>query len=228
MNKVSLITTSRGLPLELAKAVLEVQSFTQKLPVPWELVIILDPPFSAPLPPIASTDRFEVRLLKNDKKLGRSKSLLRGLQAATGDVIITFSLDMTIPLAEIFQFLQELTVDPELDLIIGNRYTSRKKMTSLRSSWHQTLEKILLEKYHRKEPRAFTDPLCAYFGLRKESFAKVSQNLNFNSWYFMPELLIEARKQKWKILEAPILSRDEKPSAIPLFKEYSKAALRAY
>lgn len=224
MKKVSLIATSRGIPDDLPRSVSEVASFTQKFPVAWEIIVVADPPFPKEVPVFQNQENFHVKILQNDKHLGRGRSLLRAMRESTGDVIITFSLDSTIPLAEIFQFLQELTVDPKLDLIIGNRYTSRKKMLSLRSPWHQTLEKIVKEKWEQKGPLTLSDPLTAYFGIRQSAFAPIRDQIQFSSWYYMPELLRWASKQKWKIHEAPILSKDQKPSQIPLVKEFFRAA----
>lgn len=227
MNKVSLIATSQGVPSDLARTLTEVQSFTQKFPVQWEILIVLDPPLKNDLPTLPASnaeERVQIRVLQNNKHLGRAQSLQKALLEATGEVIITFSLEMTIPLAEIFQFLQELTVDPKLDLVVGNRFTSRKKMTSQKSSWQQTLEKIIKEKWDAKGPLSLTDPLCAYFGVRKSSLDAIRDRIQLKSWYFMPEILRWAHRQNWKIHEVPILSQDQKPSQIPLKKEFFRAA----
>lgn len=204
----------------MSRGLTELESFLQKFPLQWEIILVVDPSSDATLKKAQAlkSEKIETRVLENPKHWGRGPSVLRGLQAAEGDCAIVFPLDFTIPLAEIFQFLQEMIHDPQMDLIVGNRNSSRKKREAPRKShWHWTLENILSEKL-RSVP--VQDPICPYLAIRKSALMRILPNLKLKSWYYTPEILIQAHQAHLKIGEVPVLSRDPKPSRIPLLREF--------
>ncbi len=213
MRKVSLVCALKNREMDLERALQDIVSFTKKFPLLWQLVLVVDPSDDATLQKAQNffSDGFEITIKESPRQLGRSRSILKGLRAATGDYIVLFSIDFTVPLAEVFNFLQELISDPTVDLVLGNRMTSRKKWESEKSSWHRTLEKIISEKAQAQK-LGVQDPLCAYWGIRKTALQQVLPNLSFRSWYFTPELLLRCRQQQLKVLEIPINSKDRRPS----------------
>lgn len=168
------------------------------------------------------SEKIKIEIVENARPLGRGRSVLSGLQKATGDFVLVFPLDFTVPLAELFQFLQEVVLNPEIDLAIGNRNTSRKKWEApLRSTWHWTLEKIIIEKLRLQQIDA-QDPLCPYLIFQKKALDRILPELKLKSWYYTPEILRKAKALDFRIVEVPILSKDPRPSRIPLFKEYMR------
>lgn len=144
---------------------------------------------------------------------------------AQGDSVMIFPLDFTIPLADLFNFLQELILHPEVDLVVGDRNTSRKKREApRRSSWHWTLENIILEKL-RPAHFPVQDPLCPYLIFRRKALDQILPELELKSWFYTPEILRLAQKKNLRLAEIPILSRDSRPSQIPLWREYLRHLL---
>lgn len=220
MKKVSLITPLHNEASLLERGLIELESFIQKFPLEWELVLVVDPSADQTLVKAKSLQsaKIKVQVIDNAKHLGRGPSVLKGLQAASGDYVMVFPLDFTIPLADLFQFLQEVIVNPQIDLAVGNRNTSRKKREAPKKShWHWTLENILNEKL---KAVPFQDPICPYLVIQKKSLEKILPNLKLKSWYYTPEILIKANEANLKITEVPVLSRDNKVSRIPLVREY--------
>lgn len=219
MKKISLVCAIKNREADLQRGLKDLMGFTQKLPLQWQLIFVIDPSQDDTLKNAQAfaAKGFEVIVISPPRRLGRSRSMLEGLRTATGDYIVTFPIDFTVPLAEMFNFLQELVTKPAVDLVLGNRMTSKKKWQSLKTSWHWTLERIILEK---NSHLAVQDPLCAYWAIQKIALQRLLPDLRFRSWYFTLDLLRCARRYNLNILEIPILSNDKRPSAIPLFKEY--------
>lgn len=224
MKKVSFVAPLRNESTLLARGLKELESFIRKYPLQWELVLVLDPSSDSTLERAKElkSEKIKIEIIENARPLGRGRSVLSGLQKATGDFVLVFPLDFTVPLAELFQFLQEVVLNPEIDLAIGNRNTSRKKWEApLRSTWHWTLEKIIIEKLRLQQIDA-QDPLCPYLIFQKKTLDRILPELKLKSWYYTPEILRKAKALDFRIVEVPILSKDPRPSRIPLFKEYMR------
>jgi glycosyltransferase involved in cell wall biosynthesis len=222
MKKVSLITPLRNEDKLLQRGLQDLESFIRKFPLDWELLLVIDPSQDQTLSLANSlrSEKIQIQVLENSRRRGRGRSVLRGLEKATGDYVMVFPLDFTIPLADLISLLQELISDPSLDLVIGNRHTSRKKREApFRTSWHWTLEKIIGEKL-KSAAGSFQDSLCPYWGIQKKALERVLPNLKFKAWYYTPELLKAASALQFKIQEVAILSRDPRTSQIPILKEY--------
>jgi len=206
----------------------DLEFFLRKFPLQMELLLVMDPSQDATEEEILKyqkhlqeieNSQLTIQLLKNKRNFGRSLSVAEGLRQAMGDVILVGSLGWSVPLAEVFQALQEILLTPNLDLVIGNRHTSRKKRTAQRSSWYWTLEGLINEKLaHEKLPTQ--DPLTPFLGFRKSARDQLITDLHLNGWFYTPDILRTARKRGLTSKEIPILSQDQDPSKIPLFKEY--------
>jgi glycosyltransferase involved in cell wall biosynthesis len=226
MKKISLVSPLKNEARLLDRGLKELEAFIQRFPLKWEIVLAIDPSQDETLAKAQAlkSEKIEIQILQMPSAKGRGPSLKQALQAATGDYVMIFPLDFTIPLADLFNFLQELVLNPEVDLVIGNRNTSRKKHEApARTTWHWTLEKIISEKLSANPSSAqwkFQDPLCPYLIFQKASLQKLLPQLKMKSWYYTPEVLKAATAMNFKIVEAPILSRDSRPSQIPLLKEY--------
>ena len=214
-KKVSLISPILNESALLPDALSNLESFVQKIPLRWQWVLA-NSGKDAGLADLKS-EKIEIQILNLPAKTNRAQSLQAALKDCDGDYIAIMPVDFTIPLAELFSFLQELVTADDVDIAIGNRYTAKKVMQSQRSSWHHTLEKIINEK-HRHLPQ--TDVLCGYMIFRRSALDKLLPELNLNSWYYSVDILKLAHAKNLKVIQVPVLSRDKRPSKIPLFREY--------
>ncbi len=198
MDKISFITITNNQPP--ASLQNEISAFMTKFPIPWEIVN------------------------SNQPNLTRAENLWLALQQAQGEYMVVIPADLSTPLADIWALLRDLAINPNIELILGNRLTDKKKYLHRKSSWHSTLENIILEKFKKDSTIAtkISDPLTPYWALRKSSFQKIlkSQNKPVLGWYYTPQLLKLAEENKISIAELPIQSQKKTGSSIPLFKEY--------
>jgi hypothetical protein len=211
IDKITLVTPIKGNHFDLSRHLEDFNSFVKKFPLSWELIWVCHNAQGLSIP---SPANIELKFIENKK--GRGPAVKHGLAQATGDIVCVFPMDWTVPLAEMFQFIQELVLHPEFDMVLGNRKTSKKKQISKKNNWHQTLENILLEKWGSGK----SDPLCPYWAIRQEKLKMILPKMKMTSWYYTPEVLQAAELEQFKIVEVPILSQDQKESQIPIWREF--------
>lgn len=222
--KISFVVPLKNEGPVLARGLNELESFLRKWGIPFELILILDPSSDNSQQEFEKLNSsfLEIKKIMNPKHLGRAKSLQQGLDLATGDWLLPLSLDFTVPLGELFTFLQEIHVADSADLVIGNRSTAKKKREApLNSNWFWTLEKIILEKW-RLYDQSIVDPLCGYWALKRTTYLELSDKIRLRRWHYSIDLIKILLSEKKSIAQIPILSKDSRKSRIPLFGEYVK------
>lgn len=197
--KVSLILPVFRESHRLAAGLRDLQSFFARLPLEVEVVIVCEPgekqhvdaAFLALEP---TTKALQTVILENPRFLGRGPSLQRGLDQATGDVLVPITADLSIPLAEVFAALQEFLRDPEgTEFVIGNR----RSLKRLRHGQRTRLKKFFDDVEHDKaKSLQVPDPTCPFWMIKKELWTSVSPRLRLSKWYSTPGLLRELRNQK--------------------------------
>lgn len=223
---ISLIAPLKDISSQTLAALREMESFLMKWPLEFELILIFEPSQNSSenrdnLKKFVS-QKVHLKLIENTQVLGRGYSLEKGLRQAAGDWMMPFDLNFSVPLGELFAFIQEMQSPEPPDFIIGNRKTAKKKQERAPiSPWHLTLENILLEKW-RKKDQSIVDPLCAYWALRRPAFEKIKPALKLHRWHYSLDILPHLLDEKMTIRQIPLLVRDRLPSQIPLFREYLK------
>lgn len=211
---------------QLQKTAKEIQQFFQKFPIDVEYVFVVDEfPKNKTLEEIKNEFPFFAstycQLILNPSKIGRALSIQKGLDNAKGDFLLTASIDLNIPLAEYFSFIQQIISQSEIDLLIGNRNNNKRPRLGHKKKWHKVLEDILQEKYG---PRyGIQDPSCHFLAIKISAWKKMRTSLNLKSWYYSLDILKWNQKNpefKINIQESPIQSRDSEKSNIPLLIEY--------
>lgn len=221
--KVSLVCPLRNEAQRIDSLMSDVESFFKKFPLKIEMIFVLDPSTdrteSKLLPYLARLNpQLTLRLIKNERRLGRGPSLLKGLQAADGEVLFPIAADLNIPLSEIFGALQELLIAPNTELLLGDaRSTKRKKRLGKKKQsniWGQKLQRLRTPQWFLSD----CDPLSPFFGIRRTAFQKLEIQ-DLPSWFYLPyiyQLALEKRISQ-KCIE--ILVRDNMHSQFSIWRE---------
>lgn len=218
ISKITLISPILGSPKYLSETLKNLESFFSRFPVKWQWILTQTPNSSSDhFHESLSSTLIEIQLIKGPRKQSRSEAVFRGLTSADGDLVLILPCDLSIPLAEAFSFLQEMIMEPSIDMIVGQRGQSKKMNQNSKTSWHLTLDKILTEK---NQFLKIPDPLCPLILIRQEALQRIRPELKKKSWYYSLEILKAARELNLKIVSKPVACRDPYPSQIPLLKEY--------
>ncbi len=128
-----------------------------------------------------------------------------GIQHAKGDILIVVSPDGAFRSKDFPKLLEYLK---DSDMVIGTRTTRQmieqgSNLKPLSRLINLIMGKLVEVFWWEQEPR-FTDADCHYFGIWKESFLKIQENLWEKGRFFIVELMIETVRSHMRCIEIPI------------------------
>jgi len=210
--------------LEERKAILQsaqdLVSFWSRFPVEIEVVLVLDPgrgTSAAGLEEELSTllssqnSRLSFKVLAQKSRQGRGAAVLRGLNEASGEILAVNSLDLSIPLGEVFSALQEFILDRERSfLLLGNRRGAKKK----RKYAHRGARHFFENAEHEKaQSLQVKDPTTPFFMLKKKDWSEL-QIPKLRSWFYTPQIIQAARRKGLEVRDLEIQCTDRVSSKL--------------
>ena len=142
-----------------------------------------------------------IRLIHFEKRLGKGKALLEGMEKAKGECLITYDADGATPASEIPKMLRELKNN---DIVIGSRMMCDSKIFGrvplkrrLASKGFNFLGKLLFG-------IGAKDTQCGFKGIRKSAFEKLKGKFVLGGFEWDVELLARAKKNGMKMREIGI------------------------
>jgi glycosyltransferase involved in cell wall biosynthesis len=134
-------------------------------------------------------------------RLGYGYACRKGLEHASGDIMVICDADGTYPLGELQSFVEPL-ISGEADVVIGNRFT-------------ETMEKGAMPWHHKYVGNPFlTGVLNFFFGMdikdahcgMRAITRKAYENMNLQceGMEFASEMLVEAKRCGYTIRQVPI------------------------
>ena len=155
--------------------------------------------------------RLEIVLLNPSELLARENPLLpqvRSLKEASlhlkGNFILLMDSNLKIPLAEVLSALAHFHTHPESQVLLGDRFTNRKKLSSLEPSLDRILRlwiQFLIKKLFVVES---TDVFCRFKAFKNAvGVALLAQTSSLD--LSAVEILLEAKRQNLNIQTLPVL-----------------------
>ena len=140
-------------------------------------------------------------VLKHEKNLGKGAALRTGFQYAmenSANVIVTLDGDMQHNPLEIPRFLEKIR-DEEVDIVVGSRFLEKVKGMPLQRRLSNFITTIILNKVFNVP---VTDSQSGFRAFKR----KVLEEVTFkdNRYGAETEILIEARRKGFNIVEVPI------------------------
>lgn len=214
--KISLIYPLYREEQRLKNSLQDIAAFFQKFPLQTEVVLVMDPSHDQTHAfaeektneLLKKHPQIQFQILKNEKHLGRAKSLHKGLQAATGEILFCGSIDLNVPLAEYFNTLQDFVTNPQTEFIIGNRRDLKKPRHGQKNKISSLFETIQHEKLISAGFQV-SDPSCQFVVMNRKAFEKIRDKFSKpGKWYYSAPLLAAANNHGVAISEKPIVCHD--------------------
>lgn len=163
--------------------------------------------------------KFHNLILLENKHSGKGMTLITGMKAAKGEIVLFTDADLATPITEFEKFLPKFGAGN--DVVIGSRGFKREKAPPLRliMSWvFNFFVRLFL-------PLNFSDTNCGFKAFKKKALEKILPRLKLYtsqkeikgsrvSASFDLELLFIAKKQKFKIAEVPVLWHHQASKAV--------------
>ncbi|QDK37047.1 hypothetical protein DOE51_05280 [Bdellovibrio sp. NC01] len=190
----------------------DLRSFFGKFPVNYEVIAIVEKGAKLSLQAITeesalSSEKERIVIKQNTKKLGRAKSLIRGLSEATAPAMLIVNAEMASPLGDVFKLWQHLITEEQVDITWGNRYSKKDSPFMTSASPRVRTEHFFNNIMRSKEPEAIQDPLCEVLAIKKTAWQKIYHEISLGAvrgWYLSPALQRCPSFHKLNVIEVPI------------------------
>lgn len=209
-KKLSVIIPVFNEALRIKTGLAEITKWHRQQP-DWEFILIND----------GSTDdtaeqikKFKfIKLISYPNNQGKGFALKQGVAQATKPLVLLSDIDFSTPLTELPKLIVKIT---KSDLVIGSR-----KMTGANIIQHQPLFREFLG-------RQFTNLSCFWLNLKVSDITcgfklfknpiakKLFKSSKINRWGYDAEILFLAKKLNYKIIEVPVLWKNDAKTKVNL------------
>jgi NDP-sugar pyrophosphorylase family protein len=181
-----------------------------------EVVVAARRPASA-LDLVARHPKVRVHV-NGDPKLPLGTLVREGLDAATGDILLTAYSDDSFSVRDLPKLLVYLR---DADLVVGTRTTRQmidqgSNMRGIVRTAHVALAKLMELLWWRFDCR-FTDVCCVYRAFWRSTYTLIRGELRSTGVELFPEMVIEVLRARRRIIEIPVnySTRDREHEYVP-------------
>jgi len=136
---------------------------------------------------------------------GYGDALRRGMDRATGDILVLVEADHTFGARDLGKLLEFLK---DADMVIGTRTTRQMiaqgaNMDGLLRWGNVAVGKLVEALWWGLEPR-LTDVGCTYRALWRDAYLRIRPHLTQDGPSFSPEMMIEVLRMEGRLIEIPV------------------------
>ena len=142
----------------------------------------------------------EIRTIFNEKNFGKGYCIKKGIEEASGDIIIIQDADLEYDPTDIPKLINPIK-NGDADVVYGSRFTGSDEKRVL-FYWHSLGNKFLTTLSNMFSNLNLTDMECCYKAFKKEIIKEI--NLKENRFGFEPEVTAKISKKDIKIFEVGI------------------------
>jgi len=157
----------------------------------------------------------KVRVLHNDKRLGKGASIKNASEHARGNIIMFMDADLASHPSHVRQLVGLFSSGAAI--VIGSRYlkgskTKRTRIRHFASKSFNFLARTLLGS-------KLTDHQCGFKAFRKDLVLPLINEIEDEKWFWDTELLVRAQRSGLKVVEIPIEWNEEADSKFRLLND---------
>ena len=142
----------------------------------------------------------EIKTIFNEKNFGKGYCIRKGIEEASGDIIIIQDADLEYDPTDIPKLINPIK-NGDADVVYGSRFTGSDEKRVL-FYWHSLGNKFLTTLSNMFSNLNLTDMECCYKAFKKEIIKDI--NLKENRFGFEPEITAKISKKDIKIFEVGI------------------------
>jgi len=151
---------------------------------------------------------------QHDQRLGRGRALREAWKMVKGDVYVYVDVDLATDLWKFDAFRNLILMQKDSDLVTGSRYirgsiTNRPLLRRLTSQAYNGLVRLLFQ-------TGVHDHQCGFKSFSSPLVERLSVEARSDSWFWDTEVIVLARKMRFRIREIPIHWTEKKGARTPL------------
>lgn len=143
-----------------------------------------------------------VKLLVNERNMGKGLSTRRGIFAAKGDYMLFIDVDMSTPLQAFTNFERYLK---DYDIVIASRWTKESTIKRQQPWDRRVLGRVFYMIVNRFFLKDIRDTNCGFKCYKRDVAKDIFSLQGLNGWGFDVELLYIAQKKGYTIKEVPVV-----------------------
>jgi dolichyl-phosphate beta-glucosyltransferase len=141
----------------------------------------------------------KLKLLKNEKNMGKGYSVKRGVQEATGELILFTDADLSTPVSEFDKLF--LGIENGNDIAAGSRSIGASHLIKRQPLYRQTMGRTFNMIIRLILNEDLKDTQCGFKLIKKEAAKTLFGKMSINGFAFDAELFFLARKLKYAVEE---------------------------
>lgn len=221
LEDLSVIIPAYNEELRIAETIEKIIEFLSKNIKKFEIIVVDDGSFDHTVSVVENLTKkyFNLKLIKNEVNKGKGFSIKHGVSVSKGKYCLFTDADSSSPIENINAFLPYISEDT---IIIGSRGLSQSKIEI-----HQPIFREYMGKCFNLLVRIFIfggirDTQCGFKMFSRNIANKVFPLLTVDGFAFDVELLFLGRKLGFKIVELPIIWRNDIRSTVRPFKDSAR------
>lgn len=167
--------------------------------VPKEIVVVDDGSTDGTREFLSKLNDPKIRVFFQEKNRGKGAAVRRGIQEATGDVVVIQDADLEYVPREYHRLLEPI-LDGRADVVFGTRF--RGSTVRVHMFWHSVANRFLTLLSNMFTNLTLTDMEVCYKMFRSEIIKNIK--LRSNRFGFEPEVTAKVARMKCRIYETPI------------------------
>ena len=163
-----------------------------------------------------SQNNSHIRCLTFSEKLGKGLALKRGVDLASGDVIVFFDADSAVSADQIPKVLKEYD---KFDVVIGSRGLKNSVILKKQSCCRQLAGKIYSWLFRLLFHIPIRDTQCGFKVFRREVIKDLMDHLQIEGWGFDANLIVDAYQKGYSVKEVSIVWNHNEGSKLSVRKQ---------
>jgi len=143
----------------------------------------------------------EIKILKNEKNMGKGYSVKRGVLEANGKFIFFTDADLSTPIEELEKFFSEIK---NYDIVIGSRAIKGANIAIHEPRYREILGRIFCKFVRFWCVPGFADTQCGAKMFRRDAAKKIFSLQKLSRFAFDVEILYLAKLYNYRVKEIPI------------------------
>lgn len=213
--KISLVLPATNEARSLLKNVKKIEAMMRKLRCGYEIIIAEDGSTDGTdkiAASLASRNKTIVHL-HSDKRKGKGKAIKDAFKVANGDTLSFMDADLSADINYFPKLIE--AIKNGADIAIGSRHLPESKVQrSFKRAFLSRGFNLLVQLMFNP---GIKDLQCGFKGFRKKTLPVLLSAKN-NGFLWDTEVLLLAKKKRFKIVEVPIMWKEGKKSSLNLLK----------
>lgn len=157
----------------------------------------------------------EFKIISYDCNQGKGYAVMKGLEAAVGDLILFMDTDLSTHLSAIDQVL---LYQDEYDLVIASRQLNESAIVKPQSFIRKQVGKICSLLTNLIIPLKIKDTQCGFKAMKKDLAREIIKKQQIKGFAFDVEYLYIAKLNHYKVKEIPVVWHNDDDSKVVLIK----------